>query len=158
MRNIALKTGLIALTGVLLAACGSQPRYYNDNNTSNYRSRCDTCGTIDRIERVQVRDHRQDQSGAGGAVLGAVIGGVIGSNIGSGDGRTVATAAGAVAGGVIGYQIQNNNNDRHDLRDAYQFDVNLDDGRWAKVTQLENPGLRVGSHVIIRDGQVYRLR
>jgi len=161
MLNIALKTGLIALTAVLLAACGSQPRYYNDNNTSNYRSRCDTCGTVEHIERVWVRDQRQDQSGAGGAVLGAIIGGVIGSNIGSGDGRTVATAAGAVAGGVIGYQIQNNNNDnddRHDRRDAYQFDVSLDDGRWAKVTQLENPGLRVGSHVIIRDEQVYRLR
>jgi len=155
MRSIALKIGLFTLTTVLLAACGSQPRHYND---SNYRSRCDTCGTIDRIEHVRVRDQRQDPSGAGGAVLGAVIGGVIGSNIGSGDGRTVATAAGAVAGGVIGYQIQNNNNDRHDLRDAYRFDVSLDDGRWAQVTQLENPGLRVGSHVIIRNEQVYRLR
>ncbi len=36
-------------------------------------------------------------------------------------------------------------------------EVSLDDGRWAQVTQLENPRLRVGNRVMIRDHQVYRL-
>lgn len=154
MRSSALKMGLFTLTAVLLAACGSQPR----NNYDARRYDCETCGTVQRIELVQVAGQNESQPIGLGAALGAVIGGVAGSNIGSGDGRTVATVAGAVAGGVIGHKIQSNNSDQRDDRDAYRFDVNLDDGRWAQVTQLENPGLRIGSRVIIRDQQVSLLR
>ncbi len=166
MSNTFLKTSLAALTVVLLAACGTQPRYQNSSaygdsyrydTTSSYRNRCDTCGTVERIERVQLRD-QSSQGIGGGAVLGAIIGGVVGSNIGSGDGRTVATAAGAVAGGVIGHQVQNSNGNRRYRRDGYMVEVSLDDGRWAQVTQLENPRLRVGNRVMIRDHQVYRVR
>lgn len=168
MRSTFLNTGLAALTVVLLAACGTQPRYqdsrayddsYRYDTASSYRNRCDACGTVERIERVQLRD-QSSQGIGGGAVLGAIIGGVVGSNVGSGDGRTVATAAGAVAGGVIGHQIQNSNNNRSNRRyrrDGYMVEVSLDDGRWAQVTQLENPRLRVGNRVMIRDHQVYRL-
>ncbi|MGB5132120.1 MAG: glycine zipper 2TM domain-containing protein [Steroidobacteraceae bacterium] len=167
MRNFASKTGLVALTVVLLAGCGSQPRHYNDryyNDTRRYdnarenRYSCETCGRVERVERVYVYDRSYDRSsdGAGGAVLGAIIGGVIGSNIGSGDGRRAATAAGAVAGGVIGYQAAQNGS-RRDRRNAYRVYISLDDGRWAEVTQLENPRVRAGSHVYIRNDRVYRV-
>lgn len=156
MNHSILKTGLFALTALLLAACGSQPRDTYDARQYN----CGTCGTIQRIENVMVADRDDSQPIGLGAALGAIIGGVAGSNVGHGDGRTVATVAGAVAGGVIGHKIQSNNNDndRNYQQDAYRFDINLDDGRWAQVTQLENPGLNVGSRVIIRDEQVYLLR
>ncbi len=166
MRNTFLKAGLVALTIVLLAACGSQPRYQNSrayddsyryDSSRGIRDRCDTCGTVERIERVRLRDQRNQDIGSG-AVLGAIIGGVVGSNIGDGDGRTVATAAGAVAGGVIGHQVQSNNSNRRYRQDGYMIDVRLDDGRRAQVTQLDNPRLRAGQRVIIRDDQVYRLR
>jgi len=150
MRRIALTAGLAALAAVLLAACATGPRY---DNGRDYRSGCDTCGTIERIERVRLRD--QSQSIGVGAVLGAIIGGVAGSNVGSGDGRTAATAAGAVAGGVIGHKVQKNN--RQPKR-GYRFDVRLDDGRSAQVTQLEKLDLRVGNRVIIRDHRVQLLR
>jgi len=150
MRNIALTTGLAALTAVLLAACASGPRY---DNGRDYRKGCDNCGTIERIERVRLRD--EHQSIGAGAVLGAIIGGVAGSNVGSGDGRTVATAAGAVAGGVIGHQVEKNNRKQ---RRGYRFDVQLDDGRLAQVTQLEKLELRVGNRVMIRDHRVELLR
>lgn len=168
MSNIALKIGLVAMTATLFAACGSQPRNYYDSrpydNGSSYRNRCETCGTVERVERVQVRErYNESQSLGGGAVLGAIIGGVVGSNIGHGDGRKVATVAGAVAGGVIGHEVQkSNSNDRRyrqdDYVNGYTIDVNLDDGRWAQVTQLDNPRLRAGNRVIIRNDQVYRLR
>ncbi|HXV39718.1 MAG TPA: glycine zipper 2TM domain-containing protein [Steroidobacteraceae bacterium] len=154
MSHSILKTGLFALTALLLAACGSQPR--NSYEARQYD--CGTCGTIQRIEMVRVADRNDSQPIGLGAALGAIIGGVAGSNVGSGDGRTVATVAGAVAGGVIGHKIQSNNNDRDDRQDAYRFDINLDDGRQAQVTQLEDPGVRIGSRVIIRDEQVYLLR
>jgi outer membrane lipoprotein SlyB len=145
-----LRIGFVAVTVLLLAACSSQPRYENGRYD---RSSCDTCGTISRIERVQLQD--QHQSIGLGAVLGAIVGGAAGSQVGSGDGRTVAIAAGAVAGSVIGHQVQRNQNRQ---QRGYLFEVDLDDGRWAKVTQLENPGLRVGNRVVIREDQVYRLR
>ncbi len=150
MRRITLTTGLVALTAVLLAACGSQPRY---DNRSDIRARCETCGNIERIEQVRLRDQQMD-IGAG-AVLGAIIGGVAGSQINTRDHEAAAIAAGAVAGGVIGHQIQKNNQEQ---TEGYQFDVRLDDGRWAQVTQLEKMNLRVGDRVIIQDHQLHYLR
>ena len=150
MRMITLTTGLVALTAVLLAACSTQPRY---DNRSDVRSRCETCGNIERIERVRLRD--QDIDIGAGAVLGAIIGGVAGSQINTRDHETAAIAAGALAGGVIGHEIQKNNQKQ---KKGYQFDVRLDDGRWAQVTQLEKNSLRVGDRVIIRDHQLEYLR
>jgi outer membrane lipoprotein SlyB len=146
------------LAAVLLAACATQPRYDNRydaryNNGRAYRSGCDNCGTIERIERVRLRN--QHQSIGTGAVLGAIIGGVAGNKIASEDDRKVGTAAGAVAGGVIGHQIQKNNGKQ---KRGYQFDVQLDDGRVAQVTQLEKRDLRVGNRVLIRDHRVELLR
>ncbi len=129
MRSITLTTGLVAFGAVLLAACATNPGY---DNGREYRSGCHNCGTIDRVERVRLKNQEQDIGV--GAVLGAIIGGVAGSNVGSGDERTIATAVGAVAGGVIGHQIQKNNSRQ---QRGYQFDVQLDDGRRAQVTQLE---------------------
>jgi len=150
MRKVALTSGLVALTAVLLSACGSQPRYDNATDT---RSLCETCGNIERIERVRLRD--QQMNIGAGAVLGAIIGGVAGSQINTKDHQTAAIAAGAVAGGVIGHEIQKNN---QEPTEGYQFDIRLDDGRWAQVTQLEKQNLRVGDRVIIRDDQVLYLR
>jgi outer membrane lipoprotein SlyB len=148
MRSIALKTGLVLLTSLLLAACGSQPRY---GDSRYYGSRCSTCGTVQAIEVVWV----QDRATGGGAVLGAIIGGVVGSNIGSGSGRRAATVGGAAAGAVIGHEAEGR---RAGQRRGYLFEVRLDDGRWAEVTQLENPGLRVGDRVIISNQRVQPLR
>jgi outer membrane lipoprotein SlyB len=158
MRSNALKTCLAIMTVLLVAACGSsQPRHsdtrYYDNARSS-RNSCETCGTIERIQRVRLREQNQD-IGAG-AVLGAIIGGVAGAQINTRDHQTAAIAAGAVAGGVIGHQIEKNNNGKQ--RKAYQFDVRLQDGRWAQVTQLEKQGLRVGNFVMIRDHELQLLR
>ena len=147
MRRIILTSGLLALTAVL-AACGSQPRYGDD-----VRSRCETCGNIETIDRVKLRDEHMN-IGAG-AVIGAIIGGAAGSQINTQDHHTAAIAAGAVAGGVIGHQIQKSNQRQ---KKGYQFNLRLDDGRWAQVTQLEKNGLRVGDRVIIRDDQLEYLR
>jgi outer membrane lipoprotein SlyB len=133
-----------------MTACGSHPR---SGDVNDIRSRCETCGNIERIERVRLRDQQMD-IGAG-AVLGAIIGGVAGAQINSGDHEKTAIAAGAVAGGVIGHQVQKSSQKQEK---GYQFDVRLDDGRWAQVTQLEKMNLRVGDRVVIRDDQLEYLR
>jgi outer membrane lipoprotein SlyB len=144
MRSITPKIGLVTLTVLLVAACSSQPRYDNT---------CNNCGTVERIERIQLQD--QHQSIGAGAVIGAIIGGAAGSQVGSDDNQTVAIAAGAVVGSVIGHQVQKRSNAN---QSGYLFEVRLDDGRWAKVTQLGNLSLRVGSRVIIVNDEVQRLR
>ena len=108
---------------------------------------CHSCGTVRVIDQVQIR---QGNSG-GGAVLGAIIGGVIGNQFGRGGGRAAATAVGAVGGAVVGNSVEENNA-RAASGYAWRFRVELDDGRWATVTQMENPGFHSGDRVAIRGG------
>ncbi|MCB1554758.1 MAG: glycine zipper 2TM domain-containing protein [Xanthomonadales bacterium] len=136
-----------------LAACASQPGYYGGNgngygNGYSQVQRCDRCGTVRDVEQVWVSERNTGT----GAVLGAIIGGAIGNQVGSGNGRKAATAAGAVAGGVIGNNVEKN---RRDAERAYRFEVRMDNGNWAQVTQRDSLGLNVGDRVVI-DGR--RLR
>jgi outer membrane lipoprotein SlyB len=148
-----------AVVSVALVGCVAAPprtRYYDDNY---YQKRsaydCSRCGVITEAGRVYVREN---STGGGGAVLGAIIGGVLGSTVGKGDGRTAATVAGAVAGGFAGNAIERNENGRGGDREAWQFQVRMDNGRWATVTQWDNDDLRPGDRVMIRDNRLLRLR
>lgn len=148
-----------ALAGLLLAGCVATPprtHYYDDDY---YQRRaaydCRTCGVIREVGRVYVREN---STSGGGAVIGAIIGGVLGSTVGRGDGRTAATVAGAVAGGFAGNAIERDSNGHGGGREAWQFQVRLDNGRWATVTQWDNDDLRPGDRVMIRDNRLMRLR
>ncbi|MBS0569353.1 MAG: glycine zipper 2TM domain-containing protein [Proteobacteria bacterium] len=140
-----------------LSACVAPPPrervvYREGGNTSGPRY-CHTCGTVREIEQVEIRQ----QNSGGGAVLGAIIGGLIGNQFGRGSGRAAATAAGVVAGAAVGNAAEEND---ARLRSGYawRFSVELDDGRWARVTQYENPGFRPGDRVIINGQRLDYLR
>jgi outer membrane lipoprotein SlyB len=131
-----------------LSACVAPPPrervvYHEGGNQSGPRY-CHTCGTVRDIDQVEIRQ----QNSGGGAVIGAIIGGLIGNQFGRGGGRAAATAAGVVGGAVAGNAIEQND---ANLRSGYawRFSVELDDGRWARVTQYDNPGFRPGDRVII---------
>lgn len=108
------------------------------------------------VPRQQCYDQQVVQRDPGnstaGTILGAVVGGVLGSTIGKGDGRKAATVVGAVAGGVVGDQVGRRSDGG---RDAWRIVVRLDDGRYATVTQREDPQVRNGDYVQVRDGHVY---
>lgn len=159
MKNSVTSNTVLVVALVALAGCVAGPprtRYYDDDY---YQRRavydCSTCGVIREVERVYV-----DEGGTsgGGAVIGAIIGGVFGSTIGKGDGRTAATVGGAVAGGFAGNAIERNQNRGYGGREAWQFTVRLDNGRWARVTQWDAYDLRPGDRVMIRDNRLMRLR
>jgi outer membrane lipoprotein SlyB len=156
-RPIAL---VICLTvaALLLAGCapaynnrpggyyGGQPAGYNQGG------RCyQGCGYVRDIRRVQLGD-RNDNGAVLGTVIGAVIGGVIGHQVGGGNGKKAATVAGAVAGGVAGHAI----GERRGGGYGWQVVVQLNDGRYATVTQRDQPTVRVGERVMIRGNEVYR--
>ncbi|HEX7768983.1 MAG TPA: glycine zipper 2TM domain-containing protein [Dokdonella sp.] len=150
---------LAGIALLALAGCVAAPprtRYYDDDY---YQRRavydCSTCGVIREVDRVYVDDNG---TSGGGAVIGAIIGGVLGSTIGKGDGRTAATVGGAVAGGFAGNAIERNQNRGYGGREAWQFTVRLDNGRWARVTQWDAYDLRPGDRVMIRDNRLMRLR
>lgn len=165
MRSTLLRTTSIALVAMLAGGCGTmEPRYsdrgyqdsrsydrYDNRYDNRYDRRCANCGVVERIDMVWAHD----RASGGGAVIGAVIGGVVGNQIGSGSGRDAATVAGAIAGGVIGHRVEQR---QQGDRQYYQFQIRLDDGRWATVTQRNNPGVRVGSRVIIENDQLSHMR
>lgn len=153
-----LSTALIGAVMISMAGCvATPPRARYDDDYYQRRARFDCahkCGVIREVDRVYVRDNATT---GGGAVLGAIIGGVLGNTLGHGRGRTATTVAGAVAGGFAGNAIERNQNDGGG-REAWQFGVALDDGRWATVTQWDSEGLRPGDRVMIRDNRLMLLR
>ncbi|MBS0283946.1 MAG: glycine zipper 2TM domain-containing protein [Proteobacteria bacterium] len=140
---------MLSTMAFALSACVAPPPrervvYHEGGNQSGPRY-CHTCGTVRDIDQVEIRQ----QNSGGGAVLGAIIGGLIGNQFGRGSGRAAATAAGVVGGAVAGNAIEQND---ANLRSGYawRFSIELDDGRWARVTQYDNPGFRPGDRVMIR--------
>ncbi len=137
---------LVALFG--LDACVAPPpreRVVYRETSDHGQQYCHNCGTVREVDQVQLRQRNT----GGGAVLGAIIGGLIGNTIGHGDGRAAATAIGAVGGAVVGDSVE-----QQDARAAsgyaWRFKVQLDDGRWARVTQRDNPDLHPGDRVMLR--------
>jgi outer membrane lipoprotein SlyB len=160
-RSNKLALTIAMAASLALAGCVTAP--YGGNYDRGYgyqgqpyhqRHRCDSCGVVQDVQQVYIRGGNGN-GGALGAVIGAVAGGVLGSTIGKGNGRTAATVAGAVGGGVVGNQI-GRRNDGDDI--AWRIVVQLDNGQYATVTQRQEPGVRNGDYVVVRDGQVYVLR
>jgi outer membrane lipoprotein SlyB len=114
----------------------------------DHGDRCGNCGTVVDIQQIS---HKDKHLGAGTAI-GAVAGGVLGSTIGKGNGRTAATIGGAVAGGAIGHQVEKRNRDRDY---AWRFIVDLDSGRRVTIVQGDNPDIRDGDRVRVRNGRIF---
>ena len=158
MVNRLISIAVTAATIVTMAGCvATAPRARYDDSYYQRRAAydCSSCGVVRDVDRVYVREN---STSGGGAVIGAIIGGVLGNTLGHGRGRTATTVAGAVAGGFAGNAVERNSNDGGGDREAWQFHVKLDDGRWATVTQWNNDDLRPGDRVMIRDNRLMRLR
>lgn len=154
-----LATAALAGCFALLAACATPPPrsggYYGGGggyDGGGYSSnRCAQCGRVEDVRVVNV-----DRSASPlGMVIGAVAGGLLGNTVGKGNGRTAATVVGAVAGGAVGNEVGKRNGGPDQ---AYQVTVRLDDGRYATVTQADDPQVRQGDYVEIRNNRVYYQR
>lgn len=165
-RKFALAIALVG--GISLAGCASGPYGNNGYNSGsrgqqsgyygNGNGRCQSCGVVKEVQQVYT-DGNSGNSGNGGtlgAIIGAVAGGVLGNTVGKGDGRKAATVAGAVAGGVVGNQVgKRSGNGNGNGSEAWRIVVRLDNGQYVTVTQRNNPGIRSGDYVEVRNNQVY---
>jgi outer membrane lipoprotein SlyB len=139
---IVLITSVFALNGCVAPPPRERVVYHEGSDDQSYSGRyCHLCGTVRDIDQVEIR---HGNSG-GGAVLGAIIGGLIGNQFGRGSGRAAATAAGVIAGSAVGNAAEEDDA-RRASGYAWRFRVQLDDGRWATVTQSERVYIR-GDHV-----------
>lgn len=163
MNALIRKFALVAVTagGLALAGCATGPYGNNGYNSANQpqqsgyygngNGRCQTCGVVKEVQQVYT-DSSSGNGGTLGAIIGAVAGGVLGNSVGKGDGRKAATVAGAVAGGVVGNQVGKRSGGN---QSAWRIVVRLDNGQYATVTQRDNPGVRNGDYVEVRNNQVY---
>ncbi len=147
---------VIGLAALVLAGCETYPNrpggYYGGQPAGYYGGgQCyQGCGYVRDIREVQLGN---DSNAAVGTVIGAVVGGLLGNQIGKGRGRTAATVAGAVGGGFAGHAIgERTGNGNY----GWQIVVQLNDGRYATVTQRNPPQVQVGDYAVIRGDQVYR--
>lgn len=151
----AAVTGSLALAGCVTqpynSGYGYQGQQGQPGGYGNRSVRCQACGVVQDVQQVYV-NNGNGNGGTLGAVIGAVAGGVLGSTIGKGDGRTATTVVGAVAGGVVGNQVGKRSDGNGT---GWRIVVRLDNGQYATVTQRDNPGVRNGDYVEVRDGLVY---
>jgi len=151
---VVLIIALMALSGCVAPPPRERVVYHEGGEGQNYSGRyCHLCGTVRDIDQVELR---QGNTG-GGAVLGAIIGGLIGNQFGHGSGRAAATAAGVIAGSAVGNAAEEDNA-RHTSGYAWRYRVELDDGRWATVTQYDNPGFHPGDRVYVQRDHLEPMR
>jgi outer membrane lipoprotein SlyB len=143
----ALLVGVAALTG-----CQTQP-VYQGQTTYGYRG-CQSCGVVQQVQQIYIQQQGTNNSGLG-TVIGAVAGGLLGSTIGHGRGNTAAIVGGAVIGGAVGNQVGAQNSQPGGTVPAWQIVIRLDNGQYATVTQVPNPGVRPGDYVVINNNLVY---
>lgn len=150
---MGLRVLLLMAAVALVAACAtpgggysSQGGYRGQPPSDGY-ARCQTCGVVERIDRV----YGARESSGGGAVLGGIVGAIVGNQIGSGSGRAAATAAGAIAGGVVGNTAERNAKSAP----RYELYLRMDDGRRIVVSQRDLNGIREGAYIRISNGKAY---
>lgn len=115
------------------------------------RSEARLCSECARVVAVR-SEERQGQASGLGAIGGAVVGGLLGNQVGGGNGRKLATVGGAVAGGYAGNEIEK----RSKSERVWVVTLANQDGSTHKHRQAEDPQLRAGDVVTLRDGQLQR--
>jgi outer membrane lipoprotein SlyB len=110
---------------------------------------CATCGTVESVQRVEVKD---GSSNVIGTIAGGVLGGVIGNQVGGGSGRELARVIGAVGGAYAGNRVQNNMN----KNEVWRVTVRLQGGSTRDFDYAQDPEVAVGTRVKVEGEQLVR--
>ena len=106
------------------------------------------------VRKIMVEEGDYLENSQTGTVLGAVAGGVAGNMIGQGKGRVLATGIGAVAGAVGGALAEKSLKSQ----EAYEYIVELRDGRMKTVVQGLDTVLAPGQEALLIEGRRGRSR
>lgn len=109
---------------------------------------CITCGTVEAINRIEVKG----EGGYLGAIGGGLVGAILGNQVGQGNGRTAAQIAGAVGGAYAGRALEaKSKGSSH-----YEVLVRLQNGSTQTLSFANTPEFQVGDKVRINDGVLVR--
>ena len=155
-------TGKLALAatmtaGLALAGCATQPYgnngYYQGQSRgySNQPARCNTCGVVQEVQQVYV----QGGSGNGGTWVRSSAQWRVASSAVPSARVMVARRLPWLARWAAASSATRLASATSGDTSAWRIVVRLDDGRYATVTQRDNPGLRRGDYVEVRGDQVY---
>ena len=110
---------------------------------------CSTCGTIESVNLVEIKDGK---SNVLGTIAGGVLGGVLGNQVGGGSGKDLARVIGAVGGAYAGNRVQNNmNKDK-----VHRVTVRLQGGDTRDFDYAEDPQVAVGTRVKVEGDVLVR--
>jgi len=109
---------------------------------------CNTCGTVESINLIEVKG----EGGYLGAIGGGLVGAILGNQVGQGSGRTAARIAGAVGGAYAGRALEGQSN----ASSHYEVLVRLQNGSAQTVRFATAPEFLVGDKVRINDGVLLR--
>ncbi|WP_106478627.1 outer membrane lipoprotein [Phytohalomonas tamaricis] len=135
----------VAALGLLtLGGCANSDIYSGNTYTGDQAktARSVSYGTVTGVRPVTIQAGNANDTGLG-SIGGAVIGGLLGNQFGGGSGRVLTTAAGALGGTVAGTKIEQNANQV----DAYEIQVQRDDGQNVVVVQKADTPYQVGQRV-----------
>jgi outer membrane lipoprotein SlyB len=108
----------------------------------------DSCGRVSEVKNEQ-RDGDGSVAGmAGGGVVGAVVGRKLAGGSSSAT-KNVATAAGAVGGALLGKKIEQ----KLTKHAVWTVNYTLYNGKDASAEFSQDPGLKVGDLIEVRDGK-----
>ncbi len=164
MRNLTRLSSVVAgsLAVAMLAACSSYgptyPAYSSApvyNSPASYPVAGTEYGRIVNIEYLPVGTAASPNANILGAVIGGVAGGLLGSTIGGGTGRGAATVLGAVGGAVVGQHLARNSSGVT-TQAGYRITMQTDSGRMQTYEVPATGDLRVGDHVRVDNGVIYR--
>lgn len=146
-----VKTVLIGMMLLALAACGSPTRTSSSSTGSIPVSSASTSGASGYgvVQAIDVVPREQASVGVG-TIAGAVVGGVLGNQVGSGRGRTAATVAGAAGGALAGRAMEGNATSSQ----VYRVAVRMDNGSVQTLMQDVQPAVQTGERVRLENGVI----
>lgn len=107
---------------------------------------CQTCGTVESVNLIQV----QGEGGYLGTIGGGVVGAILGNQVGQGNGRTAAQIAGALGGAYAGRALEGKSR----ASNHYEVVVRMHNGTAQTISFAAEPGFKVGDKVKISAGVI----
>ena len=155
MKKVGLVFSIASLGLVLVTGCARNisSNTYDARTLSGAALNSYPCKVVS-VRKIMVEEGDYLEDNKTGALLGAVAGGVAGNMIGQGKGRVLATGLGALAGAAGGAYAEK----ALKRQEAFEYIVELQDGRMKTVVQGTDTILAPGQEAVLIEGQKGRSR
>ncbi len=155
MKKIIVYSSIIYCSLFLLSGCARNiaSNSYDARTLSGTASNSYPCKVVS-VRKVLVEEGDYLEDNKTGALIGGIAGGIAGNMIGQGKGRVLATGIGALAGAAGGAYAEKNLKSQ----EAFEYIVELKDGRMKTIVQGTDTILAPGQEAILIESSKGRSR